>query len=44
VGVVATCYCPPQRVVLDRPFLLALRDDASGTILFLAKVRDPSAA
>jgi len=36
---------PPSAVVdltLDHPYLLVLRDDASGTILFLARVADPS--
>ncbi|MGD0198008.1 MAG: serpin family protein [Solirubrobacteraceae bacterium] len=36
---------PPVGVVtvaFDHPFLLVLRDDASGTILFVARVADPS--
>jgi serpin B len=33
---------PPVTVDLDRPYLLLLRDDASGAILFVARVADPS--
>jgi serine protease inhibitor len=29
-------------VNLDRPYLLLLRDDTSGAILFVARVGDPS--
>jgi serine protease inhibitor len=28
---------------VDRPFLFALRDTATGTVLFLGRVMDPSA-
>ena len=33
---------PPVTVDLDRPYLLLLRDDAGGAILFVARVADPS--
>jgi serpin B len=33
---------PPVTVNLDHPYLLLLRDDASGAILFVARVADPS--
>jgi serpin B len=33
---------PSVTVDLDRPFLLLLRDDTSGAILFVARVADPS--
>jgi len=32
---------PPVTVDLDRPYLLLLRDDTSGAILFVARVADP---
>jgi serpin B len=35
---------PPVTVDLDRPYLLLLRDDASGAILFVARVADPSSS
>ena len=31
-----------EPLVVDRPFLFAIRDDATGTILFLGRVLDPS--
>jgi serpin B len=31
-----------ESLVVDRPFLFAIRDDATGTILFLGRVVDPS--
>jgi serpin B len=33
---------PPAAIHLDHPFLLVIRDDATGTILFLGRVEDPS--
>ena len=43
VGVVATSLPPPPtHLAFDRPFLVAIRDDATGSILFLAKVHDPT--
>ncbi len=40
VGIGATSA--PQRIVVDRPFLVAIRERLSGTILFLGKVVNPS--
>jgi serpin B len=31
-----------EPLIVDRPFLFAIRDDATGTILFLGRVLDPS--
>jgi serpin B len=43
-GVVAgvTGGMPIDPLVVDRPFIYAIRDDATGTILFLGRVLDPS--
>ena len=32
-----------ERLVVDRPFLFAIRDDATGALVFLGRVTDPSA-
>ena len=40
VGATAMPVEPP-RVVADRPFFFAIRDDASGVVLFAGAVRDP---
>jgi serpin B len=32
---------PPAQIHLDHPFLLVIRDDATGTILFLGRIEDP---
>jgi len=42
VGVGFTCACGPQRINIDRPFLFALRENLSGTILFMGVIRHPS--
>jgi len=42
VGVGVTCACGPQRIRIDRPFLFALRENLSGTILFMGVIRHPS--
>lgn len=34
---------PPTHLVYDRPFLLTIRDDETGSLLFVAKVHDPTA-
>jgi len=31
-----------EPLIVDRPFIYAIRDDATGTILFLGRVLDPS--
>ena len=38
----AIAPAPATRLTLDHPFLVFLRDDATGTILFTAQVTDPS--
>jgi len=38
----ATGFIQAESLVVDRPFLFAIRDDATGTILFLGRVVDPS--
>lgn len=35
---------PPIPFVVDRPFCVAIRDDRTGVILFLAQITDPGAA
>lgn len=39
------CMCPPPEVTLtiDRPFIYLISDDATGEILFIGRVLDPSA-
>jgi len=32
---------PPFRMIVDRPFFLAIRDTLSGLLLFTASVQDP---
>jgi serpin B len=34
---------PPREFRADHPFLFAIRDTASGLVLFLGRVADPSA-
>jgi serpin B len=33
---------PPVELTIDRPFLYAVRDTATGAVLFLGRVSDPS--
>lgn len=40
----ANYNAPPLELTLGRPFLFALRDTLSGTLLFLGRVLDPGAA
>jgi serine protease inhibitor len=42
VEIKIVCACPPPAVVVDRPFLVALRERLSGTILFLGTIGSPS--
>jgi serine protease inhibitor len=39
VGV--TCACEPPPIRVDRPFVFALRENLSGTILFMGVIRHP---
>ena len=41
VGIGLVCACGPTLFVIDRPFLFALRENLSGTILFLGVIRRP---
>jgi serine protease inhibitor len=41
VGIGVVCACGPQTVVIDRPFVVALRERFSGTILFLGTIGSP---
>jgi serine protease inhibitor len=34
----------PRTMVLDRPFLLAITDQETGTVLFLGEMGDPAAS
>lgn len=36
-----TCACEPPPIRIDRPFLFALRENLSGTILFMGVIRHP---
>ena len=42
IGVGSAAVAVGEPLVVDRPFLFAIRDDATGTILFLGRVLDPS--
>lgn len=45
IGVVPTAMpAGPRHVVIDRPFLVAIRERLSGTILFIGRVMDPTAS
>jgi serine protease inhibitor len=43
VEVSVTCTCGPQVIRIDRPFVFAIRERLSGTILFLGKIVRPPA-
>ncbi len=44
VTVKAVCDCGPPTIRIDRPFLFAIRERLSGTILFLGVMVDPAGA
>jgi serine protease inhibitor len=43
VEVRVTCACGPQVIRIDRPFVFAIRERLSGTIIFLGKIVRPPA-
>ncbi len=43
IGIVSCCSGPPH-IIVDRPFLVAIRERFSGTILFLGRVMNPAAS
>jgi serpin B len=42
VGVGIVCACGPREFRVDRPFVFAIRERFSGTILFAGRVMDPA--
>ena len=42
VGIGPTCACEPPPIEIDRPFVFALRENLSGTILFMGVIRHPT--
>jgi serine protease inhibitor len=42
IGIV--CLCGPPTIVVDRPFVFAIRENLSGTVLFLGRVLNPRAS
>ena len=44
VGVGVVCACGPRHVVVDHPFIVAIRERLTGTILFLGRVMNPVAS
>lgn len=44
VEITLTCACGPEVIRIDRPFVFAIRERLSGTILFLGKIVSPPSA
>ncbi len=42
-AVVDEAVSAPPTIIINKPFLFAIRDDATGAILFTGRVTDPSA-
>lgn len=42
IGMGVTCACQPPPILIDRPFIFALRENLSGTILFMGVIRNPA--
>jgi serpin B len=40
-GMRATAFIPPFSMVVDRPFFCAIRDDQSGTVVFMGSIVEP---
>ncbi len=40
-GMRATAYIPPFSMVVDRPFFCAIRDNQTGTVLFMGSIVEP---
>ena len=43
VGISTSSYQPPTIIAIDRPFVFAIRERFSGTILFMGRIMNPAA-